>query len=291
VRGALHARTARRPQAALALARDNWAVQKELPDLRLLLETSLAASTTSRPGQRTPMARAIAQRRRRHQPPVAIGLTMKTVHQAGSLQVLPGFAHAAHAACRASRAGAQAQRQLPQPAASPKRPRSTVSGILPCATSTTRSASTTTRTARSPGANCAPITPTSPLTRWRGSTLSADGEACPTAVVEHLVDDHSDGAYAVLRFSASCPAAAHVLSAGYRLFFDVDPQHRGLLRLEHAGQTHTAIFSYGDSGAAIRTRRTTTCASSSTTSRTGSGTSGSASIICCFCCRCCCRRS
>jgi hypothetical protein len=33
-----------------------------------------------------------------------------------------------------------------------------------------------------------------------------------------------------------------VLSASYRLFFDVDPQHRGLLRLEHAGQTHTAIF-------------------------------------------------
>lgn len=73
-------------------------------------------------------------------------------------------------------------------------------------------------------------------------TLSADGEACTTAVLEHLVDDHSDGAYAVLRFSASCQAAAHVLSASYRLFFDVDPQHRGLLRLEHAGQTHTAIF-------------------------------------------------
>jgi len=74
-------------------------------------------------------------------------------------------------------------------------------------------------------------------------TLSADGEACTTAVLEHLVDDHSDGAYAVLRFSASCQAAAHVLSASYRLFFDVDPQHRGLLRLEHAGQTRTAIFS------------------------------------------------
>ncbi|HMW56093.1 HupE/UreJ family protein [Accumulibacter sp.] len=73
--------------------------------------------------------------------------------------------------------------------------------------------------------------------------LSADGEACTTAVLEHLVDDHSDGAYAVLRFSASCKAEPTVLSAHYRLFFDVDPQHRGLLRLEHAGQTRTAIFS------------------------------------------------
>lgn len=73
--------------------------------------------------------------------------------------------------------------------------------------------------------------------------LSADGEACPTAVLEHLVDDHSDGAYAVLRFSAGCKTEPKVLSAHYRLFFDVDPQHRGLLRLEHAGQTRTAIFS------------------------------------------------
>lgn len=73
--------------------------------------------------------------------------------------------------------------------------------------------------------------------------LSADGEACTTAVLEHLVDDHSDGAYAVLRFSAGCKTEPKVLSAHYRLFFDVDPQHRGLLRLEHAGQTRTAIFS------------------------------------------------
>lgn len=73
--------------------------------------------------------------------------------------------------------------------------------------------------------------------------LSADGEACTTAVLEHLVDDHSDGAYAVLRFSAGCRTEPKVLSAHYRLFFDVDPQHRGLLRLEHAGQTRTAIFS------------------------------------------------
>ena len=73
--------------------------------------------------------------------------------------------------------------------------------------------------------------------------LSADGQACPTRAVEHLVDDHSDGAYAVLRFTAACPGPANVLNAGYRLFFDVDPQHRGLLRLEHGGETRTAIFS------------------------------------------------
>lgn len=73
--------------------------------------------------------------------------------------------------------------------------------------------------------------------------LSADAQACPTHAVEHLVDDHSDGAYAVLRFTAACPGPVSVLTAGYRLFFDVDPQHRGLLRLEHGGETRTAIFS------------------------------------------------
>lgn len=73
--------------------------------------------------------------------------------------------------------------------------------------------------------------------------LAADGQACPTRVVGHQVDEHSDGAYTVLRFAAACPATPNTLTAGYRLFFDVDPQHRGLLRLEHAGQTRTAIFS------------------------------------------------
>jgi hypothetical protein len=32
-------------QAALALARENWTVQKELPDLRLLVESALASAT------------------------------------------------------------------------------------------------------------------------------------------------------------------------------------------------------------------------------------------------------
>jgi HupE / UreJ protein len=73
--------------------------------------------------------------------------------------------------------------------------------------------------------------------------ISADGVACPTTAGEHLIDHHSDGAYAVLRFAADCPGVPHVLSIRYRLLFDLDPQHRGLLRLEEAGRTHTAVFS------------------------------------------------
>ncbi|HYD80502.1 MAG TPA: HupE/UreJ family protein, partial [Paucimonas sp.] len=73
--------------------------------------------------------------------------------------------------------------------------------------------------------------------------LSAAGKPCPARVAAHLIDDHTDGAYAVLRFKAQCPAAIETLDARYSLFFDIDPQHKGLLRLEYAGATTTGIFS------------------------------------------------
>jgi len=73
--------------------------------------------------------------------------------------------------------------------------------------------------------------------------IAADGTGCPTAVTEHLIDNHSDGAYAVMRFTAACPAAPQMLSIKYTLFFDIDPQHRGLLRLEENDSIHTAVFS------------------------------------------------
>ncbi|MFO1498086.1 MAG: hypothetical protein U1G07_06780 [Verrucomicrobiota bacterium] len=50
-------------------------------------------------------------------------------------------------------------------------------------------------------------------------------------VVQMLVDEHADGAYAVLRFTVDDldPAAPIVLN--YAAFFDIDPSHRGLVRL------------------------------------------------------------
>jgi hypothetical protein len=73
--------------------------------------------------------------------------------------------------------------------------------------------------------------------------LSAEGKACPAAVTGHLVDEHTDGAYAVLRFTATCPAILETLQARYALFFDIDPQHKGLLRLQYQGAASTGIFS------------------------------------------------
>jgi hypothetical protein len=72
--------------------------------------------------------------------------------------------------------------------------------------------------------------------------LESDGKPCPTRVVEHLVDDHSDGAYEVLRFAADCAESPQNLEIDYDFFFDLDPQHRGLLRFEANGQTQTAVL-------------------------------------------------
>jgi hypothetical protein len=76
-------------------------------------------------------------------------------------------------------------------------------------------------------------------------TLQSDGSPCATHVVGHLVDDHSDGTYEVLRFEADCARPPQILQIGYDFFFDLDPQHRGLVRLKADGQTHSAVLSPG----------------------------------------------
>ena len=72
--------------------------------------------------------------------------------------------------------------------------------------------------------------------------LASAGAPCPLRVTEQLLDNHSDGAYAVLRLHADCGGAVSALEVDYRLLFDIDPQHKGLLQLRHAGQVSTAIF-------------------------------------------------
>ncbi len=74
-------------------------------------------------------------------------------------------------------------------------------------------------------------------------TLSTDIGTCSAEVRDQLIDDHTDGAYSVLRFRADCGQAVHRLHADYRLLFDIDAQHKGLLRLTQGGETSTAIFS------------------------------------------------
>jgi hypothetical protein len=76
----------------------------------------------------------------------------------------------------------------------------------------------------------------------RHLTLDTGGRACALHPVDQLVDDHSDGAYAVLYFEASCPGALERLGVDYDLLFAFDPQHRGLLRVEAGGRTQSAVL-------------------------------------------------
>ena len=66
---------------------------------------------------------------------------------------------------------------------------------------------------------------------------------CQIKPTQYLVDNHTDGAYSVLQFDVDCPALLTELAVNYTLFFDLDPLHRGLLRVDYQGATHTAILS------------------------------------------------
>lgn len=73
-------------------------------------------------------------------------------------------------------------------------------------------------------------------------SVSEAGQACRLGARGQLVDHHTDGAYTVLRFHAACARPIQALDLDYRLLFDIDPQHKGLLRLVQAGTERSAIF-------------------------------------------------
>lgn len=73
--------------------------------------------------------------------------------------------------------------------------------------------------------------------------LTSEERACLAQPSGHLIDDHTDGAYAVFLFTAVCSGPIERLRADYRLLFDLDAQHKGLLRLTQGTNTITAIFS------------------------------------------------
>jgi hypothetical protein len=64
---------------------------------------------------------------------------------------------------------------------------------------------------------------------------------CRLNVVGHQIDRHSDGAYAVLLLRGDCrPGAAFAID--YRLFADLDAQHRGLASITSNRQTRSAVL-------------------------------------------------
>ena len=73
--------------------------------------------------------------------------------------------------------------------------------------------------------------------------VKVNGRLAPVQITEHAVDHHTDGPYAVLRFSVENSVAPRFLEADCRTFLELDPQHRGFVRVEAGGEVQTAIFS------------------------------------------------
>lgn len=73
--------------------------------------------------------------------------------------------------------------------------------------------------------------------------IQGDGQMGTFRINEFLVDNLSDGAYSVLRFDIQGIGQPRQIEMSYNAFFDIDPKHRGLLRLEHNGQTRLGVFS------------------------------------------------
>jgi HupE / UreJ protein len=72
--------------------------------------------------------------------------------------------------------------------------------------------------------------------------IQGDGVMGTLHINQLLVDDHSDGTYAVLRFDVDGLPHPTKLEIGYHALFDIDPKHRGLVRLEDNGVTRLAVF-------------------------------------------------
>jgi hypothetical protein len=73
-------------------------------------------------------------------------------------------------------------------------------------------------------------------------SVESNGASCSITAGEQSIELHSDGAYTVLPFTGNCPRPGAALTVDYRLLFDVDPQHRGLLQYVEAGTVHSVIF-------------------------------------------------
>jgi hypothetical protein len=84
----------------------------------------------------------------------------------------------------------------------------------------------------------------SDIAAWALARLDlARGGVCPLQLTGMQVDTHTDGGYAVLHLKGTCPGAEGDLGLHYRLLFDLDNLHRGLLRLSLDASTHSAVLS------------------------------------------------
>jgi hypothetical protein len=67
--------------------------------------------------------------------------------------------------------------------------------------------------------------------------VEQSGAVCAVVPLTMSAVQHSDGAYVVFAFDLRCPATVDTLTVTDTLLFDVDAQHRGLVRLQGEGES------------------------------------------------------
>ncbi len=75
--------------------------------------------------------------------------------------------------------------------------------------------------------------------------IETPGGRCALSGGAQLIENHSDGAHTVVPFAADCPGTLDRLRIGYRLLFDIDSLHRGLLQIRGGNVTASAVLSPG----------------------------------------------
>jgi hypothetical protein len=74
-------------------------------------------------------------------------------------------------------------------------------------------------------------------------TVGRGGAPCRAGGVDLEYDEHGDGGYVVLAFAEECASSTATLTVDYRLLFDLDPSHRGLLHVGQGDSVVTAVLS------------------------------------------------
>ena len=82
------------------------------------------------------------------------------------------------------------------------------------------------------------------IARYVYPTLGAGSNhgACTITPTAQKVVDHADGAYAAMLFDIACPGNASTMLLDYRLFFAIDPSHRGIVVMRSGSRIATSLL-------------------------------------------------
>lgn len=90
------------------------------------------------------------------------------------------------------------------------------------------------------------------LARLQLASQDSPCQIAPIQSHQQRVERLSDGSYASFDFTADCSATIQELSIDYSLFFDLDPQHRGLVQLQQGLVEHSIVLSPSQSSRHIQ---------------------------------------